>query len=178
MKQVQLVKEAIPSARRIAWLRDPANPGSLAGVKSFTEAAKSLGIELQVVGARAPEEFEPAFRAMAQARADALVIHREASFFRHLGRLADLSMRYRLPSVSGHNGYARAGGLMTYSVSTVDEARQVASYVDRILRGANPAELPVEQPAKFELVVNRKTAKVLGLTMPATLLVQADQVVE
>jgi putative ABC transport system substrate-binding protein len=115
---------------------------------------------------------------MTQARADALIIHREAAFFRHLSRLAALSVKHRLPSVSGHNAYAEAGGLMTYSINTADEARQIASYVDRLLRGANPAELPVEQATKFELVINRKTARALGLAMPATLLVQADQVLD
>jgi putative ABC transport system substrate-binding protein len=177
-KQLQLLKDVVPSARRIALLRDPANPGSARGVVSFTEAARSLGIELEVVGARAPEGYEPAFRAMNQARADALIVHREASFFRHLDRIADLSVRHRLPSVSGHDRYAKAGGLMTYAVNSADEARQVATYVDRLLRGANAAELPVEQPTKFELVINRKTAKVLGLTIPAALLARADEVIE
>ena len=177
-KQLQLLKEAVPSARRIALLRDPANPGSVAGVRSFTEAAKSLGIELLVVGARSPQEFESAFREIIQGRADALIVHREPLFFRQLSRLADLSTRNRLPSVSAFEGYVKAGGLMTYSVNADDEPRQAARYVDRLLRGANPAELPVEQPTRFELVINRKTAKALGLAMPATLLVQADKIIE
>ena len=100
---------------------------------------------------------------MSQARADALVIHREAAFFRHLGRIADLSARHRLPSVSAYVDYAKAGGLMAYSVDSADEARQVAGYVDKLLRGTNPADLPVEQPTKFELVVNLKTAKAAGV---------------
>jgi putative ABC transport system substrate-binding protein len=177
-KQVQLLKETVPSARRMALLRDPSNPASLPGVSALTEAAKALGIELQVFSARAPEEFEPAFRAMSKARADALILHRESAFFRHLGRLADLSVRHRLPSISAQVDYAKASGLMTYAVRSADEARRVAGYVDRILRGANAAELPVEQPTKFELAINLKTAKVLGVTIPPALLLQADQVIE
>jgi putative ABC transport system substrate-binding protein len=177
-KQLQLLKDAIPSARRIAWLRDPSNPASLPGVGALTDAAKTLGIELQVVGARAPDEFKPAFQGMTQGRADALIIHREAGFFRHLDRLADLSVRHRLPSISADGRYASAGGLMAYSVNSADEARHVASYVDKLLRGARPADLPVEQPSNFELVINLKTAKAVGLTIPPSLLARADQVIE
>ena len=177
-KQLQLITEAVPHARRVALLRDPANPGSLSGVKTLTEAARARGLELQVVGARTPDEFEAAFRAIVRARADALVVHRESAFLGHLDRLTELSIKHRLPSASGHHGYAKAGGLMTYAVNSADEPRHVAAYVDKILRGANPAELPVEQPTKFELIINRKTARALGLAVPATLVVQAEQVLE
>ncbi len=176
-KQLQLLKEAVPRAQRIAFLRDPANPHSLPAVKIVTEAARSLGVEVQVVGARGPEQFEPAFRAMTQARADALLVQLDPSFTGHLGRLADLAVRHRLPSMCGA-GYTNAGGLMSHSVSRVDTVRQAASYVDRLLRGANPAELPVEQPMKFELAINLKTAKALGVIIPPSLLLQADQVIE
>ena len=139
--------------------------------------ARSLGVELQVVGAGAPEQFEPVFRAITQARADGLLIQLDPSFSGHLARLADLAVRYRLPTMCGA-GYASAGGLMSHSVSRVDTVRRAAGYVDKLLRGANPAELPVEQPTKFELVINLKTARTLGVTVPASLLLQADQVVE
>jgi putative ABC transport system substrate-binding protein len=177
-KQLQFLKEAVPSARRIALLRDPANSASLPSVRTFTEAARSLGVELPVVHARTPDEFEPAFLAAVQARADGLIIHREGAFARHLARLADLSVRHRLPSICASDAYAKAGGLMTYAVSSADEARQIASYVDRLLRGANPAELPVEQPTNFELVINLKTAKALGVTVPPSLRLQAAQVID
>jgi ABC-type uncharacterized transport system substrate-binding protein len=177
-KQLQLLKEAVPRARRIAFLRNPNNPASLPGAKIVTEAARSLGVELQVVGARAPEEFEPAFRAMTQARTDALLVHGDQAFFPHLARLADLSVRHRLPTMSGDPGYAKAGGFMNYSVDWADSVRQVASYVDRLLRGAKPADLPVQQPTKFELIINLKTAKALGVTLPPSLLLQADHVVD
>jgi len=176
-KQLQLLKEGVARAQRIAFLRDPANPHSLPTVKIVTEAARSLGVELQVVGARTPEQFEPAFRAMTQARADALLVQLDPSFSGHLARLADLAVRHRLPSMCGA-GYANAGGLMSYSVTRVDTLRQAARYVDRLLRGANPAELPVEQPTKFELGINLKTAKALGLTIPQSLLLRADQVIQ
>ena len=176
-KQLQLLKEAVPRAQRIAFLRDPANPHSLPTVKIVTEAARSLGVELQVVGARGPEQFEPVFRAMTQARADALLVQLDPSFSGHLARLADLAIRHRLPTMCGA-GYVNAGGLMSYSVSRVDTVRQAAGYVDRILRGAKPTELPVEQPTKFELGINLRTAKVLGVTIPPSVLLQAEQVVE
>ena len=142
-----------------------------------TSAARTLGVELQIVAARGPEQFEGAFRAMTQARAQAILIQLDPSFSSHLSRLADLAVRHRLPTMSGA-GYANAGGLMAYSVSRVDTVRRAAGYVDRVLRGANPAELPVEQPTKFELDINRKTAKALGLTIPPSPLLQADQVIE
>ena len=176
-KQLQLLKEAVPRAQRIAFLRDPANPHSLPTIKIVTEAARALGVELRVFGARERAEFEPAFRAMTQARADALLIQLDPSFSGHLALLADLAIKHRLPTMCGA-GYASAGGLMSHSVSRVDTVRQSASYVDKILRGANPAELPVEQPTKFELGINLKTAKALGLTVPPSLLLRAEQVIE
>ena len=176
-KHLQLLKEAVPRARRIAFLWNPANRAALPGVRTVEGAARSLGIELQVVGARAPEEFESAFRAMAQARAEGLLVYYEALFFRHFGRLADLSISHRLPTMCGNDTYAKAGGLMAYSVNLADTARQMTSYVDRLLRGANPAELPVQQPTKFDLVINLKTAKALGLTIPPSLLQRADEVI-
>jgi ABC-type uncharacterized transport system substrate-binding protein len=177
-KQLQVLKEAVPAARRIAFLKNPANAAVLPAVKIVKEAARTLGVELQVVDARAPEEFEPAFRAMAQARADALLVYGDAAFYPHLRRLADLSLRGHLPTMCVDPDYAKAGGFMNYSVNYADTVRQVAGYVDRLLRGAKPTELPVERPTKFELVINVKTAKALGLTVPPTLLLQADQVIE
>jgi putative ABC transport system substrate-binding protein len=177
-KQLQLLKEAVPRAQRIAFLWNPANPAAQSAVKIVMETARSLGVELQVVGARVPEQFEPAFQAMTKARADALLMRADSVFFPHLAQLADLSVRHRLPTISDHNGYAKAGGLIGYAVNIVDTARQAAVYVDRILKGAKPGELPVEQPTKFELVINLKTAKALGLTIPPSLLARADQVIE
>jgi putative ABC transport system substrate-binding protein len=177
-KQLQLLKDAIPRARRIALLTNPANAAWTSVGKAVVDAAPKLGIELQVLTARTPEEIEPAFRAMARGKVDALLVVDDATFFRQFGRLADLSIRYRLPSMCGNWNFANAGGLMNYSVNRIETVRQVAGYVDRILRGAVPAELPVEQPTRFSLVVNRKTAKALGVTIPSPLLLQADQIIE
>jgi ABC-type uncharacterized transport system substrate-binding protein len=115
---------------------------------------------------------------MAQARADALLIFQDSMFFTHLARLADLSARRHLPTMCGLDGYAKAGGFMAYSVNFVDAYRQAVGYVDRLLRGDNPAELPVAEPTTFELVINLKTTKALGLTIPPSLLLRADQVIE
>ena len=179
-KQLQLLKEAIPRARRIAFLWNPANPITTGppAVRIVEEAARSLGVELQVVGAREPEELEPAFRAMTQARADALLVLIDSMFFTHRARLADLSGRHRLPTMYGFREHATAGGLMAYGVNIGNAYRQAATYVDKILKGAKPADLPVEQPTKFELVINMKTAKALGLTIPQSVLGRADHVIE
>jgi putative tryptophan/tyrosine transport system substrate-binding protein len=154
-KQLQLLKEAVPRARRIAFLRDPTNPHSLPTVKIVTDAARALGAELQVFGARGLAEFEPAFRAMTQARVDALLIQLDPAFAGHLARLADLAIKHRLPTMCGA-GYVTVGGLISYSVTRVDALRQAAGYVDRLLRGASPTDLPVEQPTKFEIGINSR----------------------
>jgi putative ABC transport system substrate-binding protein len=178
-KQLQLLKETVPRAQRIAVLWNPANPAAAPIVRTVEDAARALGVpELRVSGARAPEEFEPAFRAMTQARADALLVVADSVFSTHKARLFDLSRRHRLPTMSGQDDYAKAGGLMSYAANRTDLYRRAAGYVDRLLRGASPAELPVEQPTKFELVINLKTAKALGLTIPQSLLVRADEIIE
>ena len=179
-KQLQLLKEAVPRARRIAFLWNPANPTTTGppAVRIVEEAARSLGVGLQIIGARAPEEFEPAFRAMTQARADALLVLIDSMFFTHRARLADLSGRDRLPTMYGAGEHAKAGGLMAYGVNLADAYRRTAGYVDKLLRGANPAELAVEQPTKVEFVIDLKTAKALGLTIPPSLLARADQIIE
>jgi putative ABC transport system substrate-binding protein len=177
-KQLQLLKEAVPTARRIAFLWSPANVAAPPGVKTAEEAARSLGIELQVVGARAPEEFESAFRTMTDSRAQALLILADGMFFAHRARLAHLAVAHRLPTMLAAKEYVEAGGLISYGTSYPDLFRRAAIYVDRILRGAKPADLAVEQATKFEMVINLKTAKALGLTVPQSLLLRADQIIE
>ena len=178
-KQLQLLKEAVPRAQRIALLWNPANRAASPIVRTVEDAARSLGVELRVTGARAPEEFEPAFRAMTQAGADALLVVSDSVFGAHPARLADLSIRHRLPTIYGQDYYAKAaGGLMAYGQNSTEPFRRAAGYVDRLLRGASPAELPVEQPTKFDLIINLKTAKALGLTIPPSLLARADQVID
>jgi putative ABC transport system substrate-binding protein len=177
-KHLELLKEAVPRASRIGFLWNPANPTVAPGIRAVEKAALSRGVKLQLVGAQTPKEFEPAFRTMTEARADALLIYQESMFFTHLARLADLAVRHRLPTMCGLDGYAKAGGLMAYGVNFADAYRQAAGYVDKLLRGADPADLPVEQPTKFGLVINLTTAKALGLTIPPSLLQRADQVIE
>jgi putative tryptophan/tyrosine transport system substrate-binding protein len=178
-KQLQLLKEAVPRAQRIALLWSPANPAAAPIVRTVEDAARALGVELRVFGARAPEEFEPAFRAMTQARADALLVVSDAVYSgAHRARFVDLSSRHRLPTMYGLDYYTTAGGLMAYGPNATEPYRRAAYFVDRLLRGANPAELPVEQPTKFEFVVNLKTAKAIGLTIPASVLAQADQIIQ
>lgn len=177
-KQLELLTEAVPGVRRIAFLWSPANVGAPPGVKTAEDAARRLGIELQVVGARTPEEFEPAFRTMTQARAQALFVLADAMFFAHRRRLADLALANRLPTMFAAREYAEAGGLMSYGADYPDLYRRAAMYVDRILKGSTPADLPVEQPTKFELIVNRAAAKTVGLAVPQSLLLRADHVID
>jgi len=177
-KQLQLLREVVPHARRIAFLWNPANMTATRGVRTVEEAARSLGVELQVVGVRAPAEFEPAFRVVTQEQAHALLVLADAMFLAHRARLADLALAHRLPTVLATKEYADAGGLVSYGADYPDLFRRAVVYVDRILKGAKPMDLPVEQPTKFELVINLKTAKALGLTIPQSLLLRADQVIE
>ena len=177
-KQLQLLGEAVPRSRRIAFLWNPANAAAPGAVKAVAEAAASLGVELKVVGARAPEEFESAFRAMSETRPQALFVLADGMFFAHRTRLADLALMHRLPTMLATKEYVAAGGLMSYGADYPDLYRRAGIYVDKILRGAKPADLPVEQPTKFELVINLKTAKALGLTIPPSVLGRADQIIE
>jgi len=141
-------------------------------------AARSLRIHLQRVEARGPEEFDSAFAAMARERAEALLVAGGSTFLVHRTRLAELAVKARLPTMYSFRENVEAGGLMAYAVNMTDFIGHAAVYVDKILKGAKPADLPVEQPTKFELVINLKTAKALGLTIPQSLLLRADEVIE
>ena len=179
VKQLELLKEAVPRADRIAVLWNPSNPWDQLAVKGSEAAAPSLAVQLQAAPARTPEELGNAFTAMTRARARAVLVLADPMFVFHRTRIADLAIRHHLPSMQGGSrGVMDAGGLMFYWAHEADLYRRVASYVDRILRGAKPADLPVEQPTKFELVINMKTAKALGLTIPQSILLRADQVIE
>jgi putative ABC transport system substrate-binding protein len=176
-KGLELLKEAVPKAQRVAVLWNAANPSGPA-LPELTAAARSLGLQLQLLGVRGPDEFDGAFAAMARERAEALLVISEAMFARHYARLAQLAMKGRLPSMHGFKEYVEAGSLMSYGTSVDGLFRRAAAFVDRILKGAKPADLPVEQPTQFELVINLKTAKALGVTIPPALLLRADQVIE
>src|SRR5262245_23660027 len=177
-KQLELLKETVPKIRRVALLSNPDNAYHQLAIREVNVAARSLGVELQLLEARGPNEFDGAFAAMAKERVGALFVMSDAIFSSHQTRLVDLAARSRLPAAYGVREYVEAGGLMSYGPSILDSYRQAATYVDKILKGAKPAELPVEQPTELELVINLKTAKALGLTIPPSVLLRADHVIE
>ena len=175
-KQLELLKEALPTVTRVAVLWDDASADRRRAVEA---AARPLGVQLQPLELRHPPyEFAGTFAAAAQGQAEALLVLNSPLFFMQSAHIVDLAARSRLPTMFGASDSARAGGLMAYDVSTLDSGRRAATYVDKILKGAKPADLPVEQPIKFELVLNLKTAKALGITFPPTLLIQADEVIQ
>ena len=176
-KRLELPKETVPQSRRIAVLANPASPGYAPLLNNLTVAAEALKLSLHVVEVRRAEELDDVFAAMLRVGADALVVFGEPQLITpQRGRIADLAATSRLPAIYDGKLYVEAGGLMSYGASLPDLYRRAATYVDKILKGAKPAELPVEQPMKFELVINLKAAKALGLTMPPTVLFQADEV--
>jgi len=177
-KELELLSAAVPSAKRIAVLWNPDTPSHPPTLKAVEEAGRTLGVQLHAVSARGPGELEGAFAAMARARVQAVLILGNPIVFAERQRLAELAIKYRLSTMSEIKDVVEAGGLMSYGADFPDLYRRGAIYVDRILKGAKPADLPVEQATKFELVVNLKTAKALGLTIPPSVLARADQVIE
>ena len=176
-KQLQILKETIPRASRVAILWNPAEPASEPQVTEVEAAARLLGIRLQRVEARGPEDFDTAFAAMARERADALLVARGSTFLAHQTSLAELAAKRRLPTMFSYRESVEAGGLLAYAVNMRDFSGRAAVYVDKILKGAKAADLPIEQPTKFELMINLKTAKALGLTIPQSVLARADEVI-
>ena len=177
-KQLEALKEVAPKISRVALLSNPANPAHALAIRDVKVAARSLGLQLQLLEARSPAEIESAFAAMTIDRAGAVIILVDSMLIDHRTRIADLAARRRLLTVSATIDTAEAGGLMAYGPSVRDMFRRAAAYVDKILKGAKPADLPIEQPTKFELVINLRTARVLGLTIPQSVLLRADQVIE
>ena len=178
-KQLQILKETVPYASRVAVLSNPADPSlSLQMVREVQAAARSLRIRLQRVEARGPDEFDNAFAAMVRERAEALLVAGGPMFLVHRTRLAELAVKGRLPTMYSFRESVEAGGLMAYAVNMTEFIGHAAVYVDKILKGAKPADLPVEQPTQFELIINLKTAKALGLTIPQSLLLRADELIE
>jgi len=178
-KRLELIKEIVPRLRRLGVLWDQDAPNSVAAFKEFKAAAESLGMEVRSLAIRPPApEIEKAFGAAKNWRADALIALDDALIFSNRTRIISLAARYRLPAVYGLREFPDAGGLLAYGPSRDDMYRRAAAYVDKILKGAKPADLPVERPMRFELVVNLKTAKALGLTIPPSVLVRADQVIQ
>jgi ABC-type uncharacterized transport system substrate-binding protein len=177
-KGLELLKEAVPKVRRVAVLSNPANPSHALAISNLRTAAQSLRLQLQLLEARGPDAFDGAFAAMARERAGALLVVPDPMFLFQRARLADLTAKSRLPSMHSLREGAESGGLMSYGSTLSSQGRKAAVYVDKILKGAKPADLPIEQPTKFELVINLKTAKALGLTIPQSLLARADEVIQ
>ena len=177
-KQFEVLKQAVPEVSRVALLWNPANPGGAPQLREAEAAARALGVRLQTLAARDPQEIDSAFAAMTRERAGALVVLPDAIFGNQRKQIADLAKKSRLPSVCGIPEYADAGGLIVYGANNLDLERRAAIFVDKILRGAKPADLPVEQPTKFDLIIHLKTAKAIGLTIPPSLLRRADQIIE
>ena len=178
IKGLELLKVALPGMRRVAVLSNPANPGQPLAIQDMKVAAQSLGLRLLLLEARGPNEFDRVFAAIAKEDADALLVVAESLFFLHRTSLAERALKQRLPSMHGIRENVDAGGLMSYGPSLQHSSRRAAGYVDKILKGAKPADLPIEQPTKFELVINLKTARALGLTIPQSLLLRADEVIQ
>jgi len=177
-KRLELIKEAVPGVTRVAALTNPASPYTGPFLKEKESTARRLGLQLPVLEARDPAGFEKAFAALATERAGALMVQTDAMFITHRGRIVELAARSRIPAVYGDREFVDTGGLMFYGASLADMYRDAAGYADKILKGAKPADLPVEQPTKLELVINLKTAKALGLTIPPSVIGRADRLVE
>ena len=177
-KRLQLLKEIIPGISHVAILWNPANPTVLPMLTEAELAAQSIGVRLQILEARVPDDFTSAFSAMVRDRAGGLIVFGSSMFFAERLRIAALAAKNRLPAIYGAMEFAEAGGLISYGSIFTEQWRRAATYVDKILKGANPADLPIEQPTKFELRLNMKAAKALGLTVPPSLLARADEVIE
>jgi putative tryptophan/tyrosine transport system substrate-binding protein len=176
-KRLELFKETLPNASLIAILINPANRAMPAVLKEMSTRARALGVKIRSEEVRKPSEFGQAFVAIAKERADALVIVDDGMLISHASQISDLAQKHRLPAI-GFKEYVQAGGLMSYSVDHLRLWRHTAVFVDKILHGASPGDLPIYQATHFELIINLKTAKALGLTIPPAVLARADQVIE
>ncbi len=177
-KQLEILKEVVPKVTRVAVLGNPANPGTAPQLRHAQDAARALKLQLQSLEALGPNDIDSAFAAMTKERAGAVLVLVDAMFEEHRTRITDLAVSRRLPSVYGLKNFVEAGGLLYYGAHEAERFRRAAIFIDKILKGAKPADLPVEQPTKFEFVVNLKTAKALGLTIPQSVLIRADQLID
>jgi putative ABC transport system substrate-binding protein len=177
-KYLELLTQVVPKVSRVAVLRNPTNPDAAQMSREVEGAARRLGVQLQVLDVRGPNELDRAFAAMTRDRAGALLVFADTTFFLHRARIASLAAKSRLPTISGLKEMAEAGLLMTYGRNLSHDFRRAAAYVDKILKGTKPADLPVELATTFELVINVKTAKALGLTIPPSVLARADALIQ
>jgi putative ABC transport system substrate-binding protein len=178
VKGLELLKEAVPGLARAAVVWDPATPSHGPGLKAVEAAGPALGLRIQPVAVRSAREFDSAFSAISRERAGGVLVLSTPLFIAGAKSLAELAMTHKLPTMFGPRAHAEAGGLMSFGPDRADLYRRGAIYVDKILKGAKPADLPVQQPTKFELIINLKMAKALGLTIPPSLLQRADRVIQ
>jgi ABC-type uncharacterized transport system substrate-binding protein len=177
-KSLELLKGAVTGLTRVAVIWDPGTPSHKPGLKAVEAAGRALGLQLQTMGVGSAAEFDSAFSAIVRERAGGVLVLSTPLFMGGAKRLAELALTHKLPTMFGPREHVEAGGLLSYGPDRADLYRRAAAYVDKILRGANPADLPVQQATKFELVINMKTAKALGLTIPQSLLVRADEIIQ
>jgi putative ABC transport system substrate-binding protein len=177
-KRLQILQETLPTASRVAFLWNPTNPANVLHFEDIQAGARALGVTLPSVEVSSPNEFTSAFTAMMRERPDALIMTADPMHQLHVGQIIDFATQHRLPVMSNVKENVVAGALMSYGASLPELYKRATLYVDKILKGATPGDLPVQQPMKFELVINLKTAKALGLTIPPTLLYQADEVIQ
>jgi putative ABC transport system substrate-binding protein len=177
-RRLRLLKEAMPRISRVAILWNPSHPLHSAVLEQVAESGRGLGIRAQPLEVWGPEHFDLAFTATRRGYAEAVMVLASPMHYRHLRQIAQQALKHRLPTVSDFWELAEAGGFMAFGPSLPGMYRRAASFVDKILKGAKPGDLPIEQPTKFELVINLKTAKALGLTIPPSLLLRADQVIQ
>jgi putative ABC transport system substrate-binding protein len=177
-KRLELLKEAIPAAARVAVLQNPNNPVGARSLQELEPAARTLGLQVQVLDIRPPEDLEPALDAAVREHADMLLVTSDPLFGQRYSQIADLAAKRHVPALHPRREFVEAGGLMSYGPSVPDLWRRSAAYVDKILSGASPADLPVEQPMTFDFAINLKTARALGLTIPQEVLMQATEVIQ
>ena len=176
-KQFSLLKETVPKVARVSVLWNPGTPGNALAFREAETAARALGVELQPLEARRPSDFDSAFAGTSAKRVGALLTLGDVMFLTHRKRLAELAAKTRLPALYGQREFVDDGGLMSYGAKLIDNFHRAATYVDKILKGAKPADLPIERPTRFELIINSKTAQALGLTIPRPVLARADEII-
>ncbi len=177
-KHLQMLLTLVPKLSRVAILMNPANLSHIVTLKNVQAAAQKTNVKILPMEARTVPEIEQAFAAMVREKAGAVIMARDGLFSQQERQIAELAAKYRLPTISGSREFVEAGGLISYGQNNTENYRRAATFVDKIFKGAKPADLPVEQPTKFEFIINRKTAKALGLTIPQSLLISADKVIE
>jgi putative ABC transport system substrate-binding protein len=177
-KRIELLREILPRAAVIAVLMNPINPSAASDLEEVGEAGRSIGVKIEIVNANSEHDLAKAFATLAQIHADALMVHIDALFLSHRDQIVALAARYAVPAIYPQREFAAPGGLISYGTNVSELNRQAGMYVGQILKGTKPTDLPVMQPTKFELVINLKTAKTLGLTIPGTVIARADEVIE